>query len=93
MSTRIPKFVVVSLILAVVGLIFTGLVAWSFGEYTDREEARDCQRSVDYREDNRRVWQYVIDNSDPSEQAGFQAVLDELLPELKCDDGDPVPVK
>jgi hypothetical protein len=93
---RPPRFVAVVVVTVLLSLLTTTLVAWRVDAISDDEEARDCQRSVDIRLDNRTMWLYLVDTTtepDSRRVKEFLIELDKRLPELKCVDGNPVPVE
>lgn len=91
---RFPRFVKLSAGIIVAGLLLVAVGAWQVVRIGDQEELRDCQRAVATRTDGRAMWLYLIDTAteDRKTVETFAAKLDELLPELRCVDGNPVPV-
>lgn len=96
--TRPPKWVAVTVGVAVGSLLLTLLLGWWVAQWRRHEERSDCDRVVAARDDSRAMWLYVIGLSypdrTPDEEARFQAFvaeLDKRLPPLTCKDGDAVP--
>lgn len=93
---RAPKFAYVIVAVALVSLLLSTLVAWRVDLLGDEEERRDCQRAIAAREDNRTMWLYALDLSEPETAAerqrlaNFTTELDKRLPALTCRGGDPV---
>ena len=90
------RFAWVVLVTAVVSLLMVTAVAWHVDLLGHEEEQRDCQRSVQARDDNRVMWLYALStatDADPTELDTFRAELDRRLPALECRGEDPVPVE
>ena len=91
-----PRFVWLIVAVAVIALTAAVGVAWQIASYRAEEQARDCQRAVTVRSDGRAMWLWLVDAYGQGNPERTQAFLEELnrrLPELRCVDGDPVPVK
>ena len=100
MTTNVPKWVPVTAAIALASLVLTLVLGFNVDRQRRDEERRDCERAVLFRADSRAMWVYVIGLSGPErtpeEQDRFDAFvaeLDKRLPELRCADGDPVPVE
>ena len=91
-----PRFVYLMLVVAAVGLVAALTVGWQVSALRTEESSRDCQRAVAARHDGRAMWLYLADTygaGNPQRTTAFLAELNRRLPELRCVDGDPVPVK
>ena len=91
-----PRFVWLMLVVAAVGLVAALVVGWQVSSLRAEEATRDCQRAVAARHDGRAMWLYLTEAYGAGNPQRTRAFLDELnrrLPELRCVDGDPVPVK
>lgn len=96
MTQPVPRFVWLILGIAVVGLVAAVGVSWQVAALRGDEEERDCQRAVTTRTDGRAMWLWIAGAYGEGNPQRTRAFLDELdlrLPELRCVDGDPVPVK
>jgi hypothetical protein len=96
MSQQVPRFVWLVAAVAVIGLVAAFGVAWQVASYRTAEEERDCQRTVAARADNRAMWLWIADAYGANNPQRTQVFIDELnrrLPELRCVDGDPTPVR
>lgn len=89
-----PRFVWLYLLVAVVVLASAAVLAYQASTIIEAEKQRDCQRAVATREDGRAMWLYLAENSteDPQRVTDFLVVLNERLPPLRCEDGNPVPI-
>ena len=93
-----PRWVVVALVVALLSLSGTIGLAKYVQWMDDAETRRDCERSISYREDSRAMWIYLLGTAskNPSDEerakrVAFVRELNERLPTLRCDDGNPVP--
>jgi hypothetical protein len=96
MTQRVPRFVWVILAVAVVSLTIAVAVSWQVATLRAEEEDRDCQRAVATRTDGRAMWLWIAGaygQGNPQRTEAFLDELDRRLPELRCIDGDPTPVK
>ena len=94
MTSAIPKFAWLVTAAAVLSLLLVCTVAWRVDLLGHEEEARACQRSVQYRDDNRTMWLYLLESAtDASEKEleAFRKELNKRLPALECRDDNPVP--
>ena len=91
-----PRFVWLMLVVAAVGLVAALVVGYQVSALRAEEATRDCERAVAARHDGRAMWLWITDAygaGNPERTKAFLAELDRRLPELRCVDGDPVPVK
>lgn len=95
-----PKVVPIVSLTGLAGLVLVAILAFQVQRSDATEERRDCDYLVTARSDSRAMWLYLLDQANPDqtpeEQERFDAFvveLDKRLPELKCENGDPVPVK
>jgi hypothetical protein len=89
-----PRFVAVAAGAGVTGLVLSLGIAWQVDRWSEAEAKRDCQRSVNYRDDNRAMWLYLVDANTGTDQARVDAFVSELnarLPVLVCVNGDAIP--
>jgi hypothetical protein len=96
MSQQVPRFVWLIAAVAVIGLVAAFGVAWQVASYRTAEEERDCQRAIAARADGRAMWLWIAGaygEGNPQRTKAFLEELNRRLPELRCVDGDPVPVK
>ena len=91
-----PRFVWLMVAVAAIGLVAALVVGWQVSALRAEEASRDCQRAVAARHDGRAMWLWIAEAygaGNPQRTQAFLAELDRRLPELRCVDGDPVPVK
>lgn len=75
--------------------LVTGMALY-WGHVTDERRNDLCSAAVQGRHDNRTMWLYLlhsqgVDPNDPKVQA-FEKALDQKLPPLTCEDGNPIPI-
>jgi hypothetical protein len=95
-ETPIPRFVKAIIGIAVAGLALVAFTAWQVASIRAEEEQRDCDRAVAARDDTRAVWAYLmasgdLERADGLDVAAFMEFLDERLPALVCEGGNPIP--
>jgi hypothetical protein len=90
-----PKFILVAVVAALASVLLSTFVAYQVQRAGAAEERRDCERSVDYRNDNRAMWLYLVETSTADQERidTFVVALNEKLPPLECRDGNLVPAK
>lgn len=94
----VPQFVKVMGSLTVAGLIMVFLSAWQIGNLQQDIQERACERTVAFRDDNRAMWVFALDLSDPETAEErvrrdiFTEELDRRLPVLECKNGIAVPI-
>ena len=96
MTGRPPRFVWLIVAVAVLSLAAAAGVAWQVASLRTEEADRDCQRAIAARHDGRAMWLWITEaygGQNPQRTEAFLAELNRRLPELRCVDGDPVPVK
>lgn len=93
---RIPQFVKVLAPVVVVLAVLAGAAAWYISDQNAAEQQHECEQSVQYRNDTRSMWVYLLatrvqDPNDPKVVA-FEEELNRRLPELRCVDRELIPV-
>ena len=91
-----PRWVGLMLAVAAIGLVAALVVGWQVSALRAEEASRDCQRAIAARHDGRAMWLWIAEAygaGNPQRTKAFLEELDRRLPELRCVDGDPVPVK
>ena len=91
-----PRWVGLMLVVAAVGLVAALVVGWQVSALRAEEATRDCQRAIANRHDGRAMWLWIAEEyggNNPQRTTAFLTELNRRLPELRCVDGDPVPVK
>lgn len=90
----VPRFVKLIAVGVVVGLVVVLGAAWYISDIRKAEERHDCERSVAGRADNRAMWEWLAQKfPEGAQESDLANELDRLLPELRCDGSDPVPVE